>query len=342
MILIDSVYAHTSGGKVLLTVLINSIPRSDLSNYWIVFDSRFDKNYIKSINAGRITILEASESQRRKFYGKNQDRFKSIFCFGNVPPPITMKQRVLIYLQNDLLLSSKKTGLDLKARLILRLKKNYIAYLSKKKYHWAVQTSMMKKKLMDSLAIENDKIGIYPFYEELSLEKKNPSTDNSFLYVAGFGAHKNHEKLISAFNLAAHKNSTFLTLKLTLPNNAFSYLLKTLKNPSPNLRLVNLGILPKEQIIKNYRENQFCIYPSLKESFGLPLIEAAQMESFVIAADLPYVHEVIKPSLTFNPYSEKDIAKVILKAINLNSLPKSVIKVSNKLNALLNFISYDI
>jgi len=72
LILIDSVYVHSSGGKTLLEALISFIDHDDLSNYWIVFDSRFDKKYIKSINAGRITILKASELQRRKFYKKNQ------------------------------------------------------------------------------------------------------------------------------------------------------------------------------------------------------------------------------------------------------------------------------
>ena len=83
MILIDSVYVHNSGGKTLLEVLINSIDRVDLINYWFLFDSRFDGNNIKSIKAGRITILKASELLRRKFYKKNRDKFRSVFCFSS-------------------------------------------------------------------------------------------------------------------------------------------------------------------------------------------------------------------------------------------------------------------
>ena len=342
MILIDSVYAHTSGGKVLLTVLINSIPRSDLNNFWFVFDSRFDKNYIKSINAGRITILKASELQRTKFYKKNRENFKSVFCFSNVPPPISITQRVVIYFQNDLLLSSKNSGLDLRAQLIQAIKKTYISFLNKKKYSWAVQTRLMKEKLMNSLRIESDKIEVYPFFDELNFGSKVYSKENSFLYVAGFGKHKNHKRLIVAFNQAANKSKAPITLKLTLPNDAFSSLTRHLTNTSPNLKLINLGELTKDQVLKSYQETRFLIYPSLKESFGLPLIEAAQLGVIVIASKLPFVSQVIKPSFSFNPYSEIDIAKVVLKAVNLKNTPKTIIKVQNKVNSLLNHICYDV
>ena len=91
-------------------------------------------------------------------------------------------------------------------------------------------------------------------------------------------------------------------------------------------------------MIKSYKENSFCIYPSLKESFGLPLIEAAQLGNQVIAADLPYVYEVIKPSLTFDPYSTQSISNAILKAIETDNLPETKVLVENKLNNFMNFI----
>jgi len=342
LILIDSVYVHSSGGKTLLETLINSINRDDLINYWFLFDSRFDENYIKSIKAGRITILKSSELKRRKFYKKNRDKFKSVFCFSNVPPPISINQRVVIYLQNDLLLSSKNSGLDLRSQLILAIKKTYISFLNKKNYLWAVQTILMKEKLMNSLRIESDNIEVYPFFEELNCSSKINSDENSFFYVAGSGKHKNHKRLIIAFNQAANESKTPITLKLTLPDEAFSSLTRYLPNTSPNLKLINLGELTKEQVLKCYQETRFLIYPSLKESFGLPLIEAAQLGVFVIASELPFVSQVINPSFSFNPYSAIDIAKVVLKAVNLKNTPKTIIKVQNKANSLLKLISYDV
>jgi len=341
LVLIDAIYIHNSGGKSLLKFLIDSITKSNPNNFWFLLDGRLDKEFTALITSKK-TILKALELQRRKFYNENKDKFKSIFCFGNVPPPISLNQRVVIYFQNDLLLSSKDSGLDLRTQFILVIKKTYISFLNKKNYLWAVQTILMKEKLMNSLRIESDNIEVYPFFEELNYSSKVNSKENSFLYVAGSGKHKNHKRLIIAFNQAANKSKAPLTLKLTLPKEAFSSLTQNLPNTSPNLRLINLGELTKEQVLKSYQETRFLIYPSLKESFGLPLIEAAQLGVFVIASELPFVSQVIKPSLSFNPYSEIDIAKVVLKAVNLKNTPKTIINVKNKVNSLLKLISYDV
>ena len=87
-----------------------------------------------------------------------------------------------------------------------------------------------------------------------------------------------------------------------------------------------------------YNFCEFAIYPSLLESFGLPLIEAANRECKIIACDLPYVHEIIEPSLTFDPYSIESISNAILKAIDTDDLPKTKVLIENKLDNFMEFI----
>ena len=338
MILIDSLYIHNSGGKTLLKVLIDTIVKSTKNNYWFLFDRRIDKNLLDSIDRHKITFLDASLYQRGKFYKRHHHSFNAVFCFGNVPPPISINQRVVIYFQNDLILSSNATGHSLKTKLLLFLKKRYISFKNKPSYLWAVQTSLMKEKLSISLGIKTEKIKVLPFFDTLMREDRNVPKKNSFIYVAGPEAHKNHQKLLLGFSLAAKQSKTPLTLSLTLPHNIFFSLSENFHTSSSKLEIHNLGILTKEEVINSYKENSFCIYPSLKESFGLPLIEAAQLGNQVIAADLPYVYEVIKPSLTFDPYSTQSISNAILKAIETDNLPETKVLVENKLNNFMNFI----
>lgn len=338
MILIDSLYIHNSGGKTLLKVLIDTIVKSTKNNYWFLFDRRIDKNLLDSIDRHKITFLDASLYQRGKFYRRHHHSFNAVFCFGNVPPPISINQRVVIYFQNDLILSSNATGHSLKTKLLLFLKKRYISFKNKPSYLWAVQTSLMKEKLSISLGIKTERIKVLPFFETLACEGQSNPKKNSFLYVAGPEAHKNHQKLLLGFSLAAKQSKTPLSLSLTLPSNVFSSLIENFHTPSIKLEVHNLGILTKEGVINSYKENSFCIYPSLKESFGLPLIEAAQLGNQVIAADLPYVYEVIKPSLTFDPYSTESISNAILKAIETDNLPETKVLVENKLDNFMNLI----
>lgn len=342
MILVDSIYINSSGGISLLNTFIKFIPSHSLNNYFFLIDRRLNDDFLKLKKIKNKLVIDASEKNRIKFYFKNKNRFKSFFCFGNVPPPISIDKRVVIYFQNELLLNNKNAHLSQKAQLILTLKKKYIYLLNKKKYLWAVQTNRMKEKLVESLGVQSNNVETYPFFEELNKSDKINYEKNTFIYVAGPGAHKNHKKLLLGFNEAAKNSKVHLTLRLTLPEDVFSSLLNSLNKIYPNLRIENLGILKKEKLLKSYQKSQYCIYPSLKESFGLPLIEAAQLESSIIASNLPFVSEVIKPSLTFDPNSEKDIALIVLKAVNLNVPEKTVLKVTNKIENLLSYISNDI
>jgi len=78
------------------------------------------------------------------------------------------------------------------------------------------------------------------------------------------------------------------------------------------------------------------IFPSLKESFGLPLIEGVQANCKIIASNLNYVNELVKPTFTFNPYDEKSISEFILLALSSKKQPKSSIKVKNSMDLLIN------
>ena len=86
-------------------------------------------------------------------------------------------------------------------------------------------------------------------------------------------------------------------------------------------------------------KSEYLIFPSLKESFGLPLIEGAQTKCFILASNLDYVHEIVEVSDTFNPLDENDISRVVLNAIENNDLKEPSIKVSSQLQKILKLIT---
>ena len=123
-----------------------------------------------------------------------------------------------------------------------------------------------------------------------------------FFYPASYYQHKNHKKLIEAFNLLCQDASLSCKLLLTLQINQLK---KISKINQPHI--VCLGKLEYENIIELYDYIDYLIYPSLYESYGLPLIEASTKNVKIIASDLDYVYEVCKPCLTFDPLSINDI-----------------------------------
>ena len=339
MILIDSIYIHNSGGKILLNILIKKIISVGQESFFFLFDNRLDPLIYEKLKSENFKILKASEQNRKDFYRENKKLFNLFFCFSNVPPPIQLEKPVTIYFQNNLILDVKNSNFGLFQRIKFQLKKKYIHFKNEKHYHWIVQTSLMKEKLKKELNVESKNISIMPFFEDLKPFSNTEMISNSFLYVANYTQNKNHKRLIQAFQQASLKINKKFTLKLTLGVKEFEFLTREINYSKTNFELINLGNLNKKLLQKAYQEANFFIYPSLKESFGLPLIEASNFPGYILASNLDYVHEIISPTLTFDPASASEMTAVILNVLTLKNLKVSKSKVLNKIDDLIAHIT---
>ena len=108
--------------------------------------------------------------------------------------------------------------------------------------------------------------------------------------------------------------------------------------PSQLKSIVNLGKTKHSIILKELSKAEFFIFPSLLETVGLGLIEAASSECKILAADLPYVREVVTPSLFFNPNSPEDIAKAVKKALK-GGHPNPKILLPNRIEEFVNLLT---
>lgn len=329
-VLFDCVYINNLGGESLLNYLLKKVEKTDI-DFFYLFDSRLaKKNYCK-IKSNRYLIMNPSEIERYLFYKKTSKDFDKYFCFSNVPPPISLKKSVFIYFHNDLLLSTTNTGYKLKKKLIFFLKKVYIHVVNKKNYTWVVQTNSMKKKL--KIFFPYNAINVFPIFEEFRVKTYANKIENSFLYPAGYFKHKNHKNLFRGLEVFSNSCNKKISIRLTIEEYRLNQLKIEFKDLFNKVDIINLGYLTKEDLIKYYKQSEFVIYPSLKESFGLPLIEASQFGCKVIASNLPYVHDVIKPSVVFNPSSPYEISEAIKRV--LTSKKHTFIKTKDTLNDLL-------
>jgi glycosyltransferase involved in cell wall biosynthesis len=331
MILIDLAYLNSFGGKTILELVIDHILKSNLK-YHFLLDKRLDSNLINNIQIDYYTIIDVSHVTRKNFYLKSINRFSSILCLANIPPPIQTSIKTTIFFHNSLLLYPSSHPISLKRRLINFLKFNYIKYYNQNDYNWIVQTPNIYKLLLNNLIINSDQVSIYPVFKEISPLNVTKKCNNDFVYVSSSASHKNHKKLIKAFIEAAKNTNREIKLHLTLNKEELP------KRVFPkNLKVEFHGTLSLDDVNELYNSCEFAIYPSLVESFGLPLIEATNHGCKVIASDLPYVHEIIEPSLVFDPYSVESISTSILKAISEDLLETKVL-VENKLDNFINFI----
>lgn len=325
-ILIDSIYCHQGGGKTILDLIIDEIIKQNkLSIFFFLLDHRYEnkrltKNFFK---------CKDSEISRRNFYKKHSN-FDKLLCLGNVPPPIKTTKPTYIYFQNNLLIDPKNSNLNFFEILKLNLKKNYINYRKENHYKWVVQTQLMKKNLERYYRVKKNNILVYPIFETKKVEKSK-SKSLKYLYVGDNKTHKNLSVLLEGFKLAASKIDKKIELHLTIEK------LKDIKDYPTNLKIFFHGVLEKKQVEKLFDRCYFFVYPSLIESFGLPLIEATNHGLRLITADLDYVYQVVYPSLSFNPSDSLDLSEKIIKSTK-NKLKNSQLIIENKLQYLITSI----
>lgn len=334
MILVDSLYINRSGSKVLLEYLISNLEARSLDCFYL-FDER-NENKFPEIPSSRKAILKPNMFDRLKFYFNNQHKFSKVLCFAGVPAPVNINGEVICYFHNMSILPSRQQS----AFDIIRITKFfYLKYFLKNVSYWVVQTEYVKEALIKKLKIPANSIHIYPFFiDNKPIDKKVNATGQNFLFVSEFFLHKNHTRLFEAF-IALSKDYPEAKLFITLDesNVRSNQIVDSYRKKCKNI--INLGFHPKVDIQKLYGLADCVVFPSLEESFGLGLIEAAQLGLPVLASDLPFVHKVIQPTEVFNPLDIKSIEQSMRNFLKGNATQQTTLLIKDQLDEIIKIIS---
>lgn len=337
MILIDSVYINDGGGFVLLKYLIETIKKFNLDVVYL-FDDRVKSTFEHDVDLKNKFFIQSSIKKRKNFYLNNRDKFKVIFCFGNVPPPIRLNAKVYVYFHQPLFLRIPKE-FSFKNKIIYKLKQLILSYFKKNADIWLTQSLFIKENLSNKYLKNNyDIVRVLPFYPPLHFDNHTVErVENSFLYVSNSAPHKNHENLINAF-CDAFDQIKVGSLVVTVPQSDVSLCALINSKVIQGYPINNVGFVDRESLIRLYLSHEYLIFPSLAESFGLGLAEAIDGGCKVIAADLPYTYQVCSPSLTFDPYTKESMKSAIITAVteNLHSSKKII---SNDIKQLILLLS---
>lgn len=109
----------------------------------------------------------------------------------------------------------------------------------------------------------------------------------SLFYPAYPRYFKNHAVLLDAQRLS-DQHTTWLTL-----DGKENEVSRRLMSQGLAEHVELLGMLSREQVYDYYQRCDALVFPSLLETWGLPLTEFKQFHKPIIAADLPYAHETL-------------------------------------------------
>lgn len=136
-----------------------------------------------------------------------------------------------------------------------------------------------------------------------------------FIYAAFPRYFKNFEIICEASKIIKNENfEVWLTLNGT--ENAYA---RDLKKKYGNIDQIKwIGLQSRENILKCYAQSTCLIFPSLLETWGLPISEYKLFGKDMIVADLPYAHETVgsyDKVMFFNTDSVADLSQKMLQVI---------------------------
>ena len=157
-------------------------------------------------------------------------------------------------------------------------------------------------------AVDHDRFSPEPDEHDMALDLPQ----RFLLYPANLWPHKNHARLLRAFERAGVPD-----LHLVLTGQTYG-------RPLPGAadgRVRHLGLVPFEQLPALYRRATATVFPSLFEGFGMPLVEAMASGCPVAASARGAIAETCgDASLSFDPEDEEAMTDAIRRIVEDDAL----------------------
>lgn len=318
---------HRGGGKTLLLALLEAARKH--SSSVALLDQRLEvpEELCRELSVTRVAPTVwgrlAGEWALRRV-ARDSDR---VLCFGNLPPLFRVPGRVVVFLQNRYLVDrSSLKGFPPSVKARLTAERLWLRACGSHATSFIIQTRSMQQLATSTLGQAVEVMALFPGFS--GYQRRGPQVDHhratayDFLYVATGEPHKNHANLIEAWKILS-ADGLYPSLCLTITKSDHPHLLQQIEQAKAEhkVNIYNVPVDSPAEMRSLYSRAQALIYPSLIESFGLPLIEARQAGLSILASELDYVRDLVDPEESFDPRSPQSIARAVKRFLQIPDPP---------------------
>lgn len=276
--------------------------------------------------AGRLIWLLTRRPGCRRELGAD-----AMLCLANAGALRPRVPQVIFCQQSNALFEEAAVQLSATARLRMRLLRRLIFLSGSASGCIIVQTGAMKARFAELAPQLTARIHVVPSgcrtvrdpqaLRPEVVERIRNSSQPRLIYVAHPSEHKNHPALVRAMRGIAREFpscSLLLTLERHRPADArYAGFIATIEQAAQEAAVARnitwLGILNPAEVAYALRQSTLSVFPSLCESFGLPLVESLAAGCPVAAADREYAREILGDCGTFfDPSDSSAIASGII------------------------------
>lgn len=320
-VLVFDVAASTRGALTILNSFYEQAHREKDINWVFVLSARHIEE-AKNVTVRDYAWVKKSRLHRMffdYFVAHNivaQEKADVVLSLQNINIPFTKAKQVTYVHQSipfsDISFSFKENRLEWFYQNIVG---KFIYKSIKRSSLVAVQTKWMKEAIMQKTGISGSKVIVVPpdvNDGEAGSYVDNEESRKRFFYPSAYATYKNHKIIIDAVEDLIRQGIGNFEVIFTVDE-------KELPIADGLKGIVHcIGTIPFHDV-KEYYKHSTVLFPSLLETYGLPLAEAANIGSRIIAADRPYAREVLEEysnCVFFDPADAKELAALMLNNIN--------------------------
>lgn len=243
--------------------------------------------------------------------------YDRVFCYSNLPALFVSANKQIIFLQNRLLVDSRllfRRTCKLSTRLFIQ---RVLLRVSIGRCAMVVQGATIAYGLR-KLGQPVSKI----FFLKapcLTGGSEKKSTGNVFFYPTSDEPHKNIARLLCAWDLLSSCQVS-ARLIITVSSNAYSASHNVFASERYQSQINFTGALAEEDISAIWQTVDFCIYPSLSESYGYAIDDALKNNVPMVSSEAAYIKERVAPLASFDPLCELSIAYAIVDVLGLRDV----------------------
>ena len=332
-IFVNGLNLSIGGGKNILENYIKQLFDNNLTNNYYVLTPDYEK--YNCFSKKNLIFVDVENIYKNNIFFLLLYFFKYpqllrdlkidlVFNFGDVIIPTNISQ-IYFFDWAYAVYDSKNIwrNMDFKNYIIRKMKVFLISRYIKKVELIFVQTKNIRDRLKSKF--QTDKIELVPTPIGLDLSAKKhdflfnlPKNNVLFLYPASYSAHKNFNIILEVGKLIKFANLPFIIILTLNPQKATNFIKEIQFN---NLQSIfNIGPTKLNDMPNLYRQCDALLFPSLLESYGLPLVEAMALKKPILTSDLDFAHSLCNDvAFYFDPMNANSILDV-MKSFSENKL----------------------
>lgn len=325
--------SHKHGMDIVALELIRALQIIDTENeYFIFVKPDKDSDCLKvTANFHIIEVPSTNyvlwEQVLLPFYAKKHG-IEVLHCTSNTAP--LFLSIPLILTLHDVIFMEKYVGKNTSSNYqkFGNLYRKWIVPRIVRKCKKIVTISEVEKKnIIDILKLDasaitvvhngvSGRFGLKPSDEIIKEVKENLQLpEDFFLFLGNVEPRKNVNNTVRAFVAFAEKNTNVKLVITGLKSSFIEDILAEINKKNYINRIIISGFVSENVLLTLYSEAKVFLYPSLREGFGLPILEAMAFGTPVVTSNISAMPEVAGDAAFYtNPYSVEEITKMMTVA----------------------------